>query len=57
MEGYLFEMLGAEKHRIWIPKNSRQVGHYGIGTVHHLAWAVEDLEELKAWYRLAKEQP
>src|SRR5699024_12768858 len=44
-----YETVGEEKHHIItsIPQQPR--GNFGIGTVHHIAWSVPDLENLTNW--------
>lgn len=44
-----FETSGIEKHRIVVPRTSLGQGHWGAGTVHHIAWSVPNDEEHSAW--------
>lgn len=53
---YHLEMLGHEKHQILIRKESQNRGHLGIGTVHHIAWSVPDVESLSSWKKLFEEK-
>lgn len=48
-DNHHFETVGEEKHHIItsIPPQAR--GRFGIGTVHHIAWSVPDMDDLKAW--------
>lgn len=47
-EGHLhYETAGEKRHRILIPTDPLPIRRLGIGTVHHVAWAVEDDETLR----------
>lgn len=48
-EFYLLEMTGHEKHKVLINRNFTQRGRLGIGTVHHIAWSVPEVNELALW--------
>ncbi len=44
-----FETVGEEKHHIITEIPPQPRGRFGIGTVHHIAWSVPNMEVLKAW--------
>lgn len=46
---YHLEMVGEEKHQILVNRTITKRGRLGIGTVHHIAWSVQDEEELTHW--------
>lgn len=48
-EYYRLEMLGVEKHQVVVSREITKRGRLGIGTVHHIAWSVEDENELSEW--------
>ncbi|WP_040285209.1 VOC family protein [Sporosarcina koreensis] len=48
-ENYHFETQGPEKHHMITPISPQPAGRFGIGTVHHIAWSVPDVETLKKW--------
>ncbi|MDW0110601.1 VOC family protein [Sporosarcina aquimarina] len=48
-ENYHFETVGKEKHHMIISMPPQPAGRFGIGTVHHIAWSVPDIETLKNW--------
>lgn len=55
-QSYHFETVGSEKHHVItaIPPSPR--GRFGIGTVHHIAWSVPNLETLKEWQNFIQSQ-
>lgn len=48
-DNHHFETTGAEKHHIVTSLPPKPRGRFGIGTVHHIAWSVPDLDVLKEW--------
>ncbi|MCG1028845.1 VOC family protein [Virgibacillus halodenitrificans] len=44
-----YETTGEEKHHIIISTPPKPAGRFGIGTVHHIAWSVPDMDVLKEW--------
>lgn len=52
---YLLKMKGEEGHKLLIPKEVLEKGKLGVGTVHHIAWSVEDNQALEAWAERLKE--
>ncbi|UJF15565.1 VOC family protein [Jeotgalibaca sp. MA1X17-3] len=50
------ETVGEEKHHIITSVPPQPVGRFGIGTVHHIAWSVPDLDALKEWQNLLFEE-
>ncbi|WP_156299416.1 VOC family protein [Streptobacillus canis] len=44
-----FKTLGEEKHHIIIPRKAAELGTWGVGTVHHIAWSVQNDEMHKMW--------
>lgn len=44
-----FETVGKEKHHMITLNPPQPAGRFGIGTVHHIAWAVPDEDALKKW--------
>lgn len=44
-----FETAGPEKHHIITSLPPQPRGRFGIGTVHHIAWSVPDMDVLKEW--------
>lgn len=48
-DNHHYETVGAEKHHIITAIPPQPMGRFGIGTVHHIAWSVPDLDMLKAW--------
>lgn len=48
-ENYHYETAGNEKNHLIVPASPAPSGRFGIGTVHHLAWSVPDMNALKAW--------
>lgn len=49
VEPNVYETYGEEKHAVSIVQTPLEHGRFGIGTVHHIAWHVEDHAELLAW--------
>lgn len=49
---YHFETAGEEKHHIVTELPPKPRGSFGIGTVHHIAWSVPNLEVLEEWQTL-----
>ncbi|MCR8968501.1 VOC family protein [Facklamia sp. 7083-14-GEN3] len=43
------ELTGPEKHRVLLFKKALPLGRFGISTVHHVAWSVDQLTDLQAW--------
>lgn len=52
---YLLEMEGEEGHKLLIPKEVLDKGKLGVGTVHHVAWSVENNQALADWAERLKE--
>lgn len=50
-----FETVGKEKHHLIILAHPQPAGRFGIGTVHHIAWSVPDIESLKEWQAALQE--
>lgn len=48
-EYYKLQMVGQEEHKVFIYRNSIKRGRLGIGTVHHIAWSMNDELELSEW--------
>lgn len=48
-DNHHYETVGAERHHIITTIPPRPLGRFGIGTVHHIAWSVPNLDTLKAW--------
>src|SRR5699024_11487922 len=44
-----YETVGEEKHHIITSIPPQPRGSFGIGTVHHIAWSVPNLETLTNW--------
>src|SRR5699024_11667573 len=44
-----YETVGEEKHHIITSIPPQPRGNFGIGTVHHIAWSVPNLEALTNW--------
>lgn len=44
-----FETAGDEKHHIITSLPPQPHGRFGIGTVHHIAWSVPDMDTMKEW--------
>src|SRR5690625_5323038 len=44
-----YETVGEEKHHIITSIPPQPRGNFGIGTVHHIAWSVPNLETLTNW--------
>lgn len=51
-----FELTGRDRQRILLAKQSLPLGQFGIGTVHHVAWAVSSPENLEKWRHSLKEK-
>lgn len=49
------ETVGKERHHIVIPKIPQAIGRFGIGTVHHIAWSVPNIDILNQWRLKLKE--
>lgn len=43
---------GKEAHHLIVPQEILARGRFGLGTVHHIAWAVEDEENQLAWKQI-----
>ncbi|MGX7108012.1 VOC family protein [Facklamia miroungae] len=55
-DNYLHIALsGPEKHRLLLTKKAQPLGRFGISTVHHVAWSVDQLKDLKDWHQQLKE--
>lgn len=48
-ENHHFETAGEEKHHIITSLPPQPPGRFGIGTVHHIAWSVPNIDSLKKW--------
>ncbi|WP_240375684.1 VOC family protein [Bacillus piscicola] len=48
-ENQHYETVGEEKHHIITSIPPQPAGRFGIGTVHHIAWSVPDMDVLKEW--------
>ncbi len=48
-DAFHFETVGELKHHIIIPKTPMREGRWGVGTVHHIAWSVDDENVQKDW--------
>ncbi|WP_411842787.1 VOC family protein [Salinicoccus sp. HZC-1] len=55
-QNHHFETVGAEKHHIITAIPPQPAGRFGIGTVHHIAWSVPDMDVLKAWQSALREE-
>ncbi|MGM8212201.1 VOC family protein [Virgibacillus sp. W0430] len=55
-ENHHFETIGEEKHHIVISIPPQPTGRFGIGTVHHIAWSVSGMDELKEWQSKLKKE-
>lgn len=55
-EYWHFETLGEKKHRVLVKKEALPMRRLGIGTVHHVAWAAADENELKGWQEALQEK-
>ncbi|TRM10944.1 ring-cleaving dioxygenase [Lentibacillus cibarius] len=55
-DNHHFETVGEDKHHIITSIPPQPAGRFGIGTVHHIAWSVPDMEVLKAWQSALKEE-
>lgn len=53
---YYLKTLGELSHEIIIPKVTLERGTWGPGTVHHIAWNVENQEELTTYADFLKKQ-
>lgn len=53
---YHLETVGDEAHHIVIPKVSMKRGRDGVGTVHHIAWSMQDKNELEEYQALFQEK-
>ncbi|PCF84991.1 VOC family protein [Staphylococcus intermedius] len=51
-----FETAGDLKHHIIIPKTPLLEGRWGVGTVHHIAWSVDNDEQHLAWQKYLMSQ-
>jgi glyoxalase family protein len=51
-----FYTKGDARHQIGIPKQPLSKGRWGIGTVHHIAWAVSDEKEQTQWHDYLSQQ-
>ncbi|EGQ4082790.1 ring-cleaving dioxygenase [Staphylococcus pseudintermedius] len=51
-----FETAGDLKHHIIIPKKPLPEGRWGVGTVHHIAWSVDNDEQHLAWQKYLMSQ-
>lgn len=51
-----FETVGEKKHRVLVKKEALPMRRLGIGTVHHVAWAVADENELERWQKALQEK-
>lgn len=50
------ETVGEEKHHIITSVPPKPAGRFGIGTVHHIAWSVPDMDALKEWQNILFEE-
>lgn len=48
-QNHHYETVGEEKHHIITSLPPQPNGIFGIGTVHHIAWFVPDIDALKEW--------
>lgn len=55
-QSYHFETVGSEKHHVITALPPSPRGRFGIGTVHHIAWSVPNLETLKEWQSFIQSQ-
>ena len=55
-KNFRFETNGKEKHHIIVPILSKPPGRFGIGTAHHVAWSVPDMERLEGWKSTLREK-
>lgn len=53
-QNHHFETVGVEKHHIITSIPPQPAGRFGIGTVHHIAWSVPDMDVLKEWQTALK---
>lgn len=53
-QNHHYETVGAEKHHIITSIPPQPPGRFGIGTVHHIAWSVPDMDVLKEWQSALK---
>ncbi|GAB4075214.1 ring-cleaving dioxygenase [Barrientosiimonas marina] len=51
-----YETVGEEKHHIMTSMPPQSRGRFGIGTVHHIAWSVPDVEVLEEWQSSLQEE-
>lgn len=51
-----FETAGEEKHHIITAIPPLTPGRFGIGTVHHIAWSVPDMDVLEEWQAALKDE-
>jgi len=51
-----YQTVGEEKHHIMIARSPHSRGRFGIGTVHHIAWSVPDLDKIKEWQTTLQEE-
>lgn len=51
-----FTTIGEKKHRILVKKEALPMRRLGIGTVHHVAWAAADKNELEGWQEALQEK-
>lgn len=54
-EFYHYLTQGKEGHHLIIPQDPLPRGKFGLGTVHHLAWAVEDEMDQEEWIEKIKD--
>ncbi|MGM8365656.1 VOC family protein [Virgibacillus sp. W0181] len=55
-QNHHYETVGEEKHHIITSIPPQPAGRFGIGTVHHIAWSVPDMEVLKEWQSKLKKE-
>src|SRR5699024_11666799 len=49
IEFFHLETVGEQRHHIIIPKEAPARGRDGVGTVHHVAWSMEDDLKQQEW--------
>lgn len=55
-QSFHYETVGSEKHHIITALPPSPRGRFGIGTVHHIAWSVPNLDALQVWQSFIQSQ-
>ncbi|MGO4941838.1 ring-cleaving dioxygenase [Ruoffia tabacinasalis] len=56
LEFFHLETIGEQRHHIIIPKEAPARGRDGVGTVHHVAWSMEDDLKQQEWRKYLQDE-